>query len=203
MLAEGSASEPSVPGDVLVLDARDRSTLAASTATVNVAEATPFTFDASGRFDDPDPGIPVSRGAGGEEVLTGPAGELGRTGLDPGSTCHDLGTGDFSCGSAAPPIAWTGTLVPGAYPVSMTLETVGTDKGWPSVGPLGGFGSGELDVARLLDTASPAVPGLGAGPHAWRCVLVSALAMAQLLRRSARRAPEREGTPPCRTSRLR
>jgi len=157
----GAAAElPLQPGYILVLQTADRTTGDDSTITVDLDEPTPFSFEASGRIDYPDPNIPVQWGVGVEISLTGPGGSVATLTLAPDYACPNGDPGMFLCWVEPTPVTVSGTLPAGQYTLQVVATTEGGGSWYPNVGSLGGFSSAEYSASLSLGPAQP-VPGLG------------------------------------------
>jgi len=159
--SQGSAGElPLQPGYVLILQTADRSTGDDSTITVELDEPTPFSFEASGRIDYPDPNFPVQWNVGVEITLTGPGGPVAALTLAPDFACPNGNPDLFTCWVEPTPVTASGTLPAGQYTLQVVATTEGGGSWYPSVGSLGGFTSAQYSAALSLGPAQP-VPGLG------------------------------------------
>ena len=189
----GSASEISDPGYLLLLDAHDLSSSDASTISVSLDEATPFTFEASGRIDYPDPSFPLSWDAEVQIDLDGPGGSVASFTVAHGNLCPDGDPGNFTCFTEPTPLVVTGTLPAGEYTLTV-LSTAEASGNWlPSTGPLGAASSAEYATSLTL-AAAPPVPLLGPGPLTALSALLAGAGAAQFGVQKFRRGPPLEGS---------
>lgn len=176
--SSGSAAElANPPPYILVLQTSDRSTQDASTITVDLDEPTPFSFEASGRIDYPDPNFPVVWDVGLQISLDGPGGSVAGLVIAPDFGCPNGDPELFSCWVEPTPVVVTGTLPAGQYTLQLLATTSGGGSWFPSVGALGGFALVEY-AASLTLGAAPPVPVLGPSTLG---VLVGVLAGAAML----------------------
>lgn len=149
------------PGYTAFTHTHDRTARDESTITMTLDEATPYLFQASGRLDHPQPSPLLGWDAALVVTLDGPGGEVARFEIQHGGGCANVDFDTYTCWIAPSPLHQLGTLPPGQYTLTISLQTEG-DGGWDlRFGDVSGFALGEYDVALTLDPAAEPVPLLG------------------------------------------